>query len=162
MPRDQQVMNVDEGNDDVRNGRPADGTASVVAVELFDELGAVIVVDGDLDIETVPQLEAAFSDTIAGGRLHFVVDLTAATFLDSMALGTLLRSLRPLHDEPTATVALVGAHGIVERSLTISGIGQMFTAFDSREAALDALRGTTGPLCDQWRRVQHGPCPPGP
>jgi anti-anti-sigma factor len=155
-------MNVDEGNDDVRNGRPADGTASVVAVELFDELGAVIVVDGDLDIETVPQLEAAFSDTIAGGRLQFVVDLTAATFLDSMALGTLLRSLHPLHDEPAAAVAFVGAHGIVERSLTISGIGQMFTAFDSREAALDALRGATEPLRDQWRGVQHSPCPPGP
>jgi anti-anti-sigma factor len=155
-------MNVGEGNGGVRDGRPAGGAASVVTVELFDERGAVIVVDGDLDIETVPQLEAAFSDTIAGGHRHFVVDLTAATFLDSMALGTLLRSLRPLHDEPAAAVALVGAQGIVERSLTISGIGQMFTAFDSREVAVDALRGTTGPLCDQWRRVQHAPCPPGP
>ena len=159
MSRDRQVMNAEEGNDDVRSGRPAGETASVVAVELVDERGAVIVVDGDLDIETVPQLEAAFSDTIAGGHVHFVVDLTAATFLDSMAMGSLLRSLQPLQDEPAAAVALAGAHGIVERSLTISGIGQMFSAFDSRDAAIDGVTGATGPVRDQWRRIRQSSYP---
>ena len=159
---DRQGMTVEGGKSDVRRSRPTSRMSPVVTVEAFDEQGAVIVVDGDLDVETVPQLEAALSETIASGHLHLVVDLTAATFLDSMAMGTLLRSIHPLRDAPTAAVALAGAHGIVERSLTISGIGEMFSAFDSRDDAVRRVTGRTGPLRDQWRRVRPAPYPSAP
>lgn len=159
---DRQGMTAEGGKGDVRRSRPTIRTPSVVNVEAFDEQGAVIVVDGDLDVETVPELEAALSETIASGHLHLVVDLTAATFLDSMAMGTLLRSIHPLRDVPTAAVALAGAHGIVERSLTISGIGEMFTSFGSRNAAIAGVRDTGAPLRDHWRRVRPGSHPSAP
>lgn len=129
------------------------GHAAVVSVEPFDEQGVAVVVDGDLDLATAPELAAAIRGATAGGHRHFVIDLTAATFLDSTAMGTLVTSLRPLRDDPAAAVVLVGANGIVERSLEISGIGRMFTHFDSRVAAIDGIQKSTEPLQELWRSV---------
>jgi anti-sigma B factor antagonist len=131
----------------------ANSTPRVVAVEAFDAHGAAIVVDGDLDLETSSQLETALVETIAKGHRHLVIDLSAATFLDSTAMGKLLTSIGPLRDEPAAAVVLVGAQGIVERSLAISGIDQMFSSFDTREAAIGHLGGGPEPLRDQWRSI---------
>jgi anti-anti-sigma factor len=138
---------------------PTDRPPRVITAELFDEQGAAIVVDGDLDLETAPQLASAIADMIAEGHLHLVIDLSAATFLDSMAMGTLLRAVAPLRADPAAAVALAGAHGIVDRSLSISGIGEMFARFDSREAAIDAMGDTTAPMRDTWRTTRSHPYP---
>jgi anti-anti-sigma factor len=137
----------------------ADRPPRVITAEVFDDQGATIVVDGDLDLETAPQLASAIADMIAEGHLHLVIDLSAATFLDSMAMGALLRAVAPLRPNPAAAVALAGAHGIVDRSLSISGIGEMFARFDSREAAIDAMGDTTAPMRDAWRTTRSRPYP---
>jgi anti-anti-sigma factor len=137
-----------------RGARP---TPAVVSVESFGEQGATVVVDGDLDLDTAPQLEAAISDRISDGDRHLVIDLSAATFLDSMAMGTLLTSIAPLRDDATAIVVLVSGPEIVERSLAVSGVGEMFTAFDTREAAISGLSGTTESLRHTWRHVRLHP-----
>ena len=85
------------------------------------------------------------------------VAATAATFLDSTAIATLFTSIAPLRDDPTTAVALAGAHGIVERSLTISGIGEMFARFDTRAAAISSVTGSTESLRDTWRQVRPRP-----
>jgi anti-sigma B factor antagonist len=111
-------------------------TPRVVSVEAFDEHGATVVVSGDLDLATAPQLDEAISGQIAEGHRQLVIDLSGATFLDSMAMGTLLASIAPLRDDPAGEVVLTGAHGMVGRSLAISGIGAMFTMYDTRGAAI--------------------------
>jgi anti-sigma B factor antagonist len=128
----------------------------VITVEPFDAQGVAIVVDGDLDLDTALQLETALANVIAEGHRHLVVDLTTATFLDSVAMGTLLRSLRPLRHDPAAAVVLSGARGIVQRSLEVSGVGHMFTQFEDCHAAIGGLTDATAQLDDQWRSVsQH-------
>ena len=132
----------------------------VVRAERFDEQGAVVIVDGDLDLETAPQLESTISEQIASGHRHLVVDLAAATFFDSTAIRALLVSTGQLRDEPTAAVVLAGAQGITLRSLSVSGIDQMFTLYDDRETAIDSIHGSAAPLRDGWRRVNRRPDQP--
>lgn len=70
----------------------ARSTPRVVRTEILSRHGAAVIVDGDLDLETASQLDDAISTQIANGHLHFVIDLSDATFLDCIAMGTLLRS----------------------------------------------------------------------
>ncbi len=110
-------------------------TAWEVRGEMFDEEGAIVAVDGELDIATAPQLGAVIAEMIDFGHRHLLIDLSAAAFVDSTAMGMLLYAIAPLQDDPAAAVALVGAHGVVAKSLQVSGIGAMFTMFETREAA---------------------------
>ena len=135
-----------------------EGTAPrVVSSEPLSADGAVVIVDGDLDVETAPQLDEQVSALIGDGHRRLVIDLAAATFLDSTAMRTLVTSIAPLRDDATAAVVLAGVHGIAERALTISGIGQMFTVFDTRTAAVDCLADAARPLRDGWRAVVSRP-----
>jgi|tagenome__1003787_1003787.scaffolds.fasta_scaffold19203819_1 anti-sigma B factor antagonist len=135
----------------------ASGDRQVVSVETLDDQGALVVVDGDLDIATAAQLRTAISSKIRDGHRHFVVDLSDATFLDSMAMGTLLYSIMPIRHDPDAAVVLAGVHGIVERALTISNIGAMFSTFDTRSDALRGIRDEV--LQEGWRSLQPRPYP---
>jgi anti-sigma B factor antagonist len=126
-----------------------------VLLDPFDEQGTTVVVDGDLDLETAPQLNRVISDQVARGHRHFVVDLSAATFLDSVAIGTLFRSIEPLREDSDAGVVLAGAKGIVERSLLVSGVGQMFTMFKTREEAIIGVTASPDALRQTWRVVRR-------
>jgi stage II sporulation protein AA (anti-sigma F factor antagonist) len=126
---------------------------SVVSSQVISDHGAIVLVDGDLDMETAPQLERHLADQIADGHRHLVLDLTEATFLDSTALRVLITTVAPLQDEADAAVVLAGTHGIVERALATSGIGQMFTSFPTRREAVAALTGSAEPLREGWRAV---------
>src|SRR4051794_4169774 len=100
--------------------RPLPGTTSwVVRGETLDEQGAVVAVDGELDLATAPQLGAVIAEITDYGHRRLVIDLTAAAFFDSTAMEILLYSIAPLRDDLDAAVVLAGAHGCVERSLNV-------------------------------------------
>jgi anti-sigma B factor antagonist len=131
-------------------GAPANRNARVVTSETLSERGAVVIVTGDLDLASAPQLYEEVGDRIVHGHRHFVIDLTDATFIDSVAMQALLVAFQPLRAEPDAAVVLAGARGVVERSLNVSGLGTLFSGFAGRHAAADALaRGE--PQCSLWR-----------
>ena len=71
-------------------------TAWVVRGEMFDEEGAIVAVDGELDIATAPQLGAVIAEMIDFGHRHLLIDLSAAVFVDSTAMGMLLYAIAPL------------------------------------------------------------------
>ena len=125
----------------------------VVASEVISDHGAVIVIDGELDLATAPQLERHLADRIAEGHRHLVLDLSNAAFFDSTAIQALLTTIAPLQDDADAAVVLAGANGVVERSLTISGVGQMFASFPTRAAAVASLCEAAAPLPEGWRSV---------
>jgi stage II sporulation protein AA (anti-sigma F factor antagonist) len=142
-----------EGEADVLNTDVKGSSPHVVWSETISEHGAVVVVDGDLDLETAHQLEAHLARRIAAGHRHLVVDLTTATFLDSTAMRTLVTTIAPLRDEPDAAVVLAGANGVVERALSVSGIGALFAAYDTRDDAIVGLNDAAEPLRAGWRAV---------
>ena len=111
----------------------------IVHVELFDDQGAIIAVDGDLDLATVSQLEAVIAGMIGSGHRRFVIDLTGATLLESTAMQLLVTSLEPLLDEPDGAVALAGGDGAVSRALTARGFGAVVPLFGTRAAAISGV-----------------------
>ena len=55
---------------------------------------AVIVVTGEVDVYTVPQLRELVVDLIGRGFVHLIGDLRDVDFLDSTGLGALVGTLR--------------------------------------------------------------------
>jgi anti-sigma B factor antagonist len=55
---------------------------------------AVIVVTGEVDVYTVPQLRELVVDLIGRGFVHLIADLRDVDFLDSTGLGALVGTLR--------------------------------------------------------------------
>ena len=73
-------------------GDGAGGDAAGFSVETIGA-GArvpVIAVHGQADLHTAPELRSAIAEAIDGGATSLVIDLSEATFIDSMTLGVLL------------------------------------------------------------------------
>jgi anti-sigma B factor antagonist len=54
----------------------------------------VVAVTGQADLHTAPELRDAIGNAIDEGHTRLVIDLTDATFIDSMTLGVLLSALK--------------------------------------------------------------------
>jgi len=122
-----------------------------VASAAIGEGDALVIVEGDLDVATAPQFYAVIAELLAGGQRRLVIDLTDATFLDTTGIGMLFLAIAPLRDDPGSSVMLVGAHGVVARTLEDTGIGTLFRCVATRHAAIDDLH-----IADQhdgWRSV---------
>jgi anti-anti-sigma factor len=99
--------------------------------------GHLIVASGELDISATPRLSTvlAMAATSPGGRL--VLDLDKVTFIDSTALGTILKAASQL-DEAGTLLAIVAPEGPVRRLLEMTNLTQRFRLFGTRAAALAA------------------------
>ncbi|MGH2923816.1 MAG: STAS domain-containing protein, partial [Solirubrobacterales bacterium] len=101
---------------------------------------------GEHDLSTAPGLRSRLEQVIADGD-PVVVDLSAATFIDSSILGTLLQARC---DAGEAGVGFAVAHAdggdAVGRVLDITGVRKDLPVHRSREEAqAEALGGDRGP-----------------
>lgn len=86
-----------------------------------------LIVSGELDIATEPQLIAAVSAAvITDGAAGLVVDLTGVPFIDSAGLRALLLS-RTAAEERGLTFELAVHPGPVTRLLDIAGVTNWFS-----------------------------------
>ena len=86
-----------------------------------------VIVDGEVDMATAPQLERAL---LAVTRGDVVVDLTAVAFLDSSGIATLVRVHRTLAgrgDELTTT----GEQALVRHALEVTGLFEVLHPDDA-------------------------------
>jgi anti-sigma B factor antagonist len=99
--------------------------------------GHLVVASGELDISATPRLSTvlAMASARPGGRL--VLDLVDVTFIDSTALGTILKAAAQL-DEGGTFLAVVAPEGPVRRLLEMTNLTQRFRLYSSRDAALSA------------------------
>jgi anti-sigma B factor antagonist len=109
-----------------------------VTTEHISAAIAVVVPEGDVDLETAPALESALHSATDAGARHVVVDLSCVPSLDSTGLGVLVNLLKQLRAEQGSVTLIVG-DGSVRRLLEVTTFDQVFTVCDSREAALDRL-----------------------
>lgn len=118
-------------------GERTDADAAAFSVEIIGT-GArvtVLAVHGQADLHTAPELRSAIEAAIDGGSSSLVVDLSEATFIDSMTLGVLLgavKRLRPLD----GSVSVVCADPHIRRVFEITLLDRVFTLHQDREAAL--------------------------
>jgi anti-sigma B factor antagonist len=107
----------------------------------------VVVVRGEHDIYTAPALRDRLEEALGAGAsgtapAGVVVDLSAATFLDSSILGALLEARRQALEAGIGYVVCLGGEPEpgVERILEITGLVPVFPVLRSLDEALGAAR----------------------
>jgi anti-sigma B factor antagonist len=105
----------------------------------------VVVVEGEHDIYTAPTLRERLEEALGRGG-GIVVDLTAATFVDSSVLGALLDARRRAIEAGQGYVVCVGdsVEPGVQRILDITGLVPVLPVLQGREEAIAAARSTNG------------------
>lgn len=98
-----------------------------VTEETFDASGLVLTVCGELDIATAPVLRDRLTTAIEAGKDRLVIDLSEISFLDSVALATIVHAKQMLREggrlalviDPQSYVMLVFESGGLPRVLDL-------------------------------------------
>ncbi len=111
----------------------------VEGVEHGDGVVAVVVT-GEIDYRTSPQLREHLAEHITAGRRHLIVELSTVTFVDSTAIGVLVATAVKL-EEAGGCLAVVCAeeNERVLRIFEIAGVGSLIPPYSSREEAISAF-----------------------
>ncbi|WP_410571229.1 STAS domain-containing protein [Amycolatopsis sp. cmx-4-61] len=97
--------------------------------------GAVVTVEGELDVATAPRLRAAVDAVTLGTGQLLVVDLAGVTFCDSSGISALIAA-RNLAEAAGAGVALAAVPARLSRTFALIGLADFFPTYPSAEDAL--------------------------
>ena len=104
-------------------------------VETIDEGDPVVIaVHGQADLHTAPELRNAITAALDGGATGLVVDLSEATFIDSMTLGVLLGAVKRLRPSG-GKVGIVCMDAHIRRIFEITLLDRVFSLHTSLDAA---------------------------
>lgn len=114
-------------------------TDRVVIASGSDEGVLVMVVRGELDLYSAPELRARLLDAIADGAASVVLDLRETTFMDSTGLGVIVAAMKALRAQDGHLV-LVNESRSIAKTLAITGLDELLTVEDTVEAAVAIAR----------------------
>jgi len=107
----------------------------------------VVVVDGELDILTVPLLENCLRDQLATTPQHLIIDLRPVRFLGSTGLTCLLWARQLVQQIPGTHLHLSGLiNRVVRRALDITGLRGLFDTYLTLTYTRAVLAQTMGSL----------------
>jgi anti-anti-sigma factor len=118
----------------------ADPHGILVTEETFDPCGLVISVTGELDIATAPALRARLDAAAEVGTHRLVIDLSAVSFLDSVALATILHAKQRLPHEGKIAVA-IDSSSYAMLIFESGGLQQVLDLVDTRAQAIELVSG---------------------
>ena len=99
---------------------------SLAEVSVGERDDAIMVcLRGELDVMSVPVLQAYLSDIRWPEQARCVIDLAALAFIDCACLGVIVRQCEEIRARG-GSVALTGPHGSVLRLLYVSGLLSWF------------------------------------
>jgi anti-sigma B factor antagonist len=98
----------------------------------------VLVVVGELDLVTAPELTSAALAAIDSGARDVIIDAHALSFCDSSGLTAFVRIANRL-DNGNGRLAIAGPPPIVRRVLEVSGLDEAFVVVDKVPDAVTAL-----------------------
>ncbi|MGD1222591.1 STAS domain-containing protein [Streptomyces krungchingensis] len=96
---------------------------------------ALVTVEGDLDVETAPELRHHLSDQVRAGRRHLLIDLASVPFMDSSGINAILKALEETR-LAGGSIRLVSPAPAVRRVLDLTGVNLAIASSDSVDAAL--------------------------
>src|ERR1044072_212665 len=94
----------------------------------------LIVAGGELALASTSEMSAIFAMSAAGPQDSVVLDLMAVDFIDSSALGTILRAAQQL-EAVGNRLPVAAPEGPVKRLREITGTAQRFTLHGTRDDA---------------------------
>jgi anti-sigma B factor antagonist len=115
-----------------------------IDVDLGEPGIAVVTLHGEHETHGALALERRLLDLAHRGRA-LVIDLSAATFVDSAVLGALLRARTRAGQAGAALVLVLGedSEQAIPRILRITGLVRKFETAPTRAEAVSAVRRTT-------------------
>jgi anti-sigma B factor antagonist len=96
---------------------------------------AVVALTGEVDLYTCPEFKQELLRVIADESSLVVVDLTATTFIDSTALGVIIRGVERLKQQDGRLVVVCADPNIV-KVFEVTGLNRIFSVYGSRDEAL--------------------------
>jgi anti-anti-sigma factor len=109
-----------------------------IAQETLDGDVLRIAPDGRLDAVTVPVFETALTESLDGGRVRLIVDLTGVTYVSSSGLRALLTARRRARSGG-GDVVLCNMAPRVREIFEMVGFVSLFSIFASVQAAAQAF-----------------------
>lgn len=100
----------------------------------------VLGVRGQADLHTAPELRNAINAALDAGATGLVVDLSQASFVDSMTLGVLLGAVKRLRPSG-GKVGIVCVDPHIRRIFEITMLDRVFSLHGDRDAAREAAAG---------------------
>ena len=110
-----------------------------VRVEPLGDGLSVVSLTGELDLGTIPDLEAPLFEELRT-RTGVVVDLTELVFIDSSGIGLLIKA-SGLRSDPGAMHIAIASGSQVERVFGLTGVDRALPVTVGSDQALAALRG---------------------
>ena len=88
-----------------------------------------VVVEGEVDIATAPQLREALHQAIDQGATRLRIDLAEVGFIDSAGLGVLIGVLKRIR-EVGGEIELAHVQPAPRKVIEITGLDELFTLID--------------------------------
>lgn len=112
-----------------------DAIATAVA---YQDGVAVVRVGGDIDLATVPALEAAIDEALLERPTALVIDLSGVDFLASAGLQALVATHNTVSE--SAGFAVVANSAATSRPIQLTGLDQIFQLYPTLDEALTAIQ----------------------
>ena len=82
----------------------------------------VVVVRGEIDVATSPQLRNELNALVARGARDITLEFGDVSFVDSSGLGVLVGTYKRLREEGDGSIRIVGAQPSVRKVFEITGL----------------------------------------
>ncbi len=101
----------------------------------------VLLAGGELDFAASPQLGEHIAQRMETGSGRLVLDLSSATFIDSTAIGVLVRAATRLRESGGGSLAIICPEENREilQIFEVAGVSNAFALYRSREDALSTF-----------------------
>lgn len=87
-----------------------------------DQTAPVVVVRGEIDVATSPQLRNELNALVARGAQHITIEFGEVSFVDSSGLGVLVGTYKRLREDGSGSIRIVGAQPSVRKVFEITGL----------------------------------------
>lgn len=99
----------------------------------------LLILEGEFDVNDKPQVSEALEAAAAEGSKWLLFDMSRVSFIDSVAVGTLIRAAKSVTPQQ-GDVAVIAPQPAVLRVFEISGTKELLNAVGSIEEALVRLK----------------------
>lgn len=99
---------------------------------------SIIMLEGEVDVYTAPQLKQQIIKLLDEGMLKIIVNLESVEYLDSTALGVLIGGLKRLR-EREGSLVLICTNNRIKRIFEITGLDKIFSILSSEDEALNSM-----------------------
>jgi anti-sigma B factor antagonist len=117
------------------------GQLLAVRIETGDDGVSVVSLAGELDLSTIPRIEAPLLRELRGNPA-VVLDLTALSFIDSSGIGLLIKAFRNGENPGGGQLhTVIARDSQIERVFRLAGIDRALPLYLDRGAAVAATNG---------------------